>query len=194
MNIVDGVIQIASGVFMVNAGIGVTVGSGGLGAVVGGLALTAWGGLSIVNGVNTIMSEFGLSDNQDAVQVRFSQAVTERMTGVPLSQRGKQRILRVYLATDIIMSCASIKISWKTMIKEKAIYNYTTHSSEDVMLQLEKTHPASLLKVTTMKSTVHLTGTLNRTSVSNGLSIIMDYKALWLDVHEESKAIFNPEY
>ena len=193
MNIVNGVIQVASGAFMMKAGVGVTVGSGGL-AAAGGVVLTAWGAMSIVNGVNTIMSEFGLSDNQDAVQVQIAQVITERITGEPLSREGKQHIVMAYTAADIVMSCASIKISWQAMVKEKAIYTYAVHSSEDVMVQLDKTRPASLLKLTEMSSTIHLTGTLNGTSMSNGLSIIMDYKALWVDVYEESDAIFNPEY
>lgn len=118
----------------------------------------------------------------------------EGETGEPLSQEGKQRIVMAYTAADIVMSCASIKISWQTMVKEKAIYTYAVHSSEDVMVQLDKTRSASLLKLTEMSSTIHLTGTLNGTSMSNGLSIIMDYKALWTDIYEESDAIFNPEY
>lgn len=55
--------------------------------------------------------------------------------------------------------------------------------SKDVVVQLDKTRPASLLKLTEMSSTIHLTGTLNGTSMSNGLSIIMDYKALWVDIY-----------
>jgi len=193
MNIVNGVVQVASGAFMVKAGVGVTVGSGGL-AAAGGVVLTAWGAMSIVNGVNTIMSEFGLSDNQEAVQVQIAQVITERITGEPLSREGKQHIVMAYTAADMVMSCASIKISWQAMIKEKAIYTYAVHSSKDVVVQLDKTRPASLLKLTEMSSTIHLTGTLNGTSMSNGLSIIMDYKALWVDIYEESDAIFNPEY
>lgn len=57
------------------------------------------------------------------------------------------------------------------MIKEKAIYTYAVHSSKDVVVQLDKTRPASLLKLTEMSSTIHLTGTLNGTSMPNGLSI-----------------------
>ena len=176
----EGLLQVASGGFMMFTAITTEVGTYGMTTPLS-YALGLWGATSIANGIQTVYSGIRETKPSEPLQVQFVEYAYKTITGNEMSNSGKTITKVLYYGIDISLSCYTISVSWRTMIEEGIIYR---RYFDEVM------YTPSGFGVIKVSSELRFLG---HASGAGGMStsVILDYRSIFLDVYEVSDELGN---
>ena len=178
--VVQGALQMASGIMMWVAVGTSEIGSAGMATPIA-IGLAVWGTANIANGLNSLIAGFNDKGPPDPLQVIVVQQTYEAIRGEPMSPMGQQITRLAVYTIDIVCACYTINLSWKTMMEKGIIWK--------TYPEIPMTTPSGVV-VMKVESKLQFYGHVTGAGMQT-FSVGLDYYGMWNSIYDLSSGAWE---